>query len=63
MCMAKAYVEAGGECELLLEDVSSVEVAGKQVRVYSLFGELRELEASIKQVDFQNGRIVLESLS
>jgi predicted RNA-binding protein len=61
--MAKAYVEAGGECELLLEDVSSVEVTGKQVRVCSLFGELRELEASIKQVDFQNGRIVLESLS
>ena len=60
MCMVKAYIDAGGERQLLLEDVSKVEIDGKQIRVATLFGDTRELEAVIREVDFQNGSIVLE---
>jgi len=63
MCMVSAYVEAGGECELLLEDVSKIEVKGQQVRVETLFGEARELDATIRVIDFQGGRVVLEKVA
>ncbi len=65
MCMAKAYLDKGdasSERELLLEDVATVEVEGAQVRVGTLFGETRELQAVIREVDFQNGSIVLEKV-
>ncbi len=62
MCMAKAYVGAGSGLELLLEDVSKVEIQGKQIRVETLFGEARELQAVIREIDFQGGSIVLEKV-
>ena len=62
MCMTNAYIETGGERELLLEDVSRVEVKGTRVRVETLFGESREIDAVITEIDFQNASIVLESL-
>ena len=62
MCMVKAYIDAGSERELLLEDVSKVEIQGKQIRVETLFGEARELQAVIREIDFQGGSIVLEKV-
>lgn len=62
MCMVKAYIDAGSERELLLEDVSKVEIQGKQIRVETLFGEVRELQAVIREIDFQGGSIVLEKV-
>jgi len=60
MCMAKAYLDAGGERELLLEDVALIERAQNKLRISNLFGESTEVEAVIREVDFQNGSIVLE---
>ncbi|MBW1882474.1 MAG: CooT family nickel-binding protein [Deltaproteobacteria bacterium] len=62
MCMVKAYIDAGSERELLLEDVSKVEIQGKQIRVETLFGEARELQAVIREIDFQGGSIILEKV-
>ncbi len=63
MCMAKVYVDTGGDDHtLLLEDVSTVETMGNRVRVGTLFGDTRELEAVIRSVDFQNSSIVLETV-
>ncbi len=61
MCMAKAYVDSGGGRELLLEDVATVECTDRQLRISTLFGETRVIEASIVEVDFQSGSILLES--
>ncbi|MBW2273337.1 MAG: CooT family nickel-binding protein [Deltaproteobacteria bacterium] len=58
--MAKAYLDVGGERELLIEDVASVDCKDSRVRIANLFGETRELEAVIREIDFQNGSIVLE---
>ena len=60
MCMAKAYLEAGDERELLLEDVALVERTQNKLRIVNLFGESTEVEAVIREVDFQNGSIILE---
>lgn len=60
MCMAKAYLDAGDERELLLEDVALVERTENKLRISNLFGESTEVEAVIREVDFQNGSIVLE---
>ena len=62
MCMARAYFEGetDEERELLLEDIALVECDGKRVRISSLFGETKEVEGVIREVDFQSGSIVLE---
>jgi predicted RNA-binding protein len=40
--------------------VALVEVRGKKLRLSSLFGEEKEIEASLKEIDFQSSRIILE---
>jgi len=60
MCLGKAYLEGNGERELVLESVALLEVKGKKLRLSSLFGEEKEIEASLREVDFQTSRIILE---
>ena len=62
MCLSKAYVARDGERGLLLEDVTSVEIKDNKLLLKTLFGEEKEIEASIKQVDFLARTIVLENL-
>jgi len=59
MCLAKAYLKDGGEGELVIEDVALLEVEGGVVRLSTLFGEKKELEAIVRQVDLNNSRIIL----
>jgi predicted RNA-binding protein len=60
MCLAKAFLEKDGERELILESVALMEIEGNRLRLSSLFGEEKEIEASIRQVDFENSRIILQ---
>jgi predicted RNA-binding protein len=60
MCLGKAYLEGNGESELLLESVALLEVRGKKLRLSSLFGEEKEIEASLREIDFQTSRIILQ---
>ncbi|OGO04577.1 MAG: hypothetical protein A2Y91_08035 [Chloroflexi bacterium RBG_13_54_8] len=60
MCLAKAFLEGKGERELVLEDVALIEVGDNMLCLSTIFGEKREIEAVLKEVDFQNSRIVLE---
>lgn len=60
MCLGKAYLEGNGERELLLESVALLEVRGEKLRLSSLFGEEKEIEASLREIDFQTSRIILE---
>jgi predicted RNA-binding protein len=61
MCLGKAYLEKNGERELILESVALVEIKGKKLRLSSLFGEEKEIEASLREIDFQTSRIILET--
>jgi predicted RNA-binding protein len=62
MCLAKAYSMQEGEDELLLEDVTRVEIDGTTLRLTTLFGDEREIAGTIKTVDFQAGSVVVERL-
>ena len=62
MCLSKAYVARSGERGLLMEDITSVEIKDNKLLLKTLFGEEKEIEASIKQIDFLAHTIVLENL-
>jgi predicted RNA-binding protein len=60
MCLAKAYLGGNSDSELLAEEVTSVKVNDGKLEVATLFGEKREIAASIKEIDFRASRILLE---
>ncbi len=62
MCLSKAYFERNGERQLVAEEVSSMEIDGSRLRLKTLFGELKEVEARVREVDFLTHSILLEEL-
>jgi predicted RNA-binding protein len=62
MCLAKAYFGDGGERELLMEEVASLKAQNGKLLVTTLFGEQREIEANIKEIDFMASNIILENV-
>ena len=61
MCLSKAYVDRNGDRGLLLEEVASLEVKDDRLLLKTLFGEEKEIKASIKEIDFLTHNIVLEA--
>ncbi len=62
MCLSKAYVERDGNRELLMEEVTSLEIDGGKLLLKTLFGEQREIRADIKEINFLTHVLVLENL-
>ena len=62
MCLSKAYVEKDGERELLMEEVASLDIKDGKLRLKNLFGKEREIDASIRQINFVTHSIFLEDL-
>ena len=62
MCLSKAYFEKNGDRELLLEEIASVKVEDNRLLFKTLFGEQKEVQAGIKQIDFMTHSIILEDL-
>jgi len=60
MCLSKAYFEKNGDRELLLEEIASVKIEDDRLLFKTLFGEQKEVQAGIKQIDFMTHSIVLE---
>ena len=60
MCLSKAYVDRNGEWELLVEEVASVKIEDGRLLLRTLFGEQREIETNIKEIDFLTHTICLE---
>ena len=60
MCLSKAYVEKSGQKELLMTDVASVGVEGKKLTLKNLFGEKKEIMATIREIDFVGNNLRLE---
>lgn len=59
MCLAKAYF-GKDEASPVLEDVTWLKIEGDKLRLINLFGEQREVEGKVKEIDFQNSKVVLE---
>jgi predicted RNA-binding protein len=62
MCLAKAYVGANNEKKLLMEEIASLKAQDGKLLVTTLFGERREIEASIREIDFMASSIILEGV-
>ena len=61
MCLAKAYLGESEAGELILEDVALLRVEEGKLLLRSLFGEQKEVDCTIKTIDFQKSSIILES--
>lgn len=59
MCLAKAYLGVD-ENQPLAEDITMLKTDGSKLLITTLFGEQKEIEAGIKEIDFKASRIVLE---
>jgi predicted RNA-binding protein len=63
MCLSKAYLRRNGERELLMEQVTSVDVTDDKLVLKTLFGEQKELVGKLRQVDFIASAIILEEVT
>ncbi len=59
MCLAKAYLNEVKDNEFILEDVTNLRIEGNKLHLVTLFGERKEIEGSVREVDFQNSRIII----
>ena len=62
MCLAKAYVGGNSEKEPLMEEIASLKVEDGKLLLTTLFGERREIEANISEIDFIASSIILENV-
>ncbi|RLC61577.1 MAG: RNA-binding protein [Chloroflexi bacterium] len=61
MCLSKVYLDKGEKEELLMEEITLLKTEGEKLLFKTLFGEEREIEATIKQIDFTTHTIFLEN--
>lgn len=59
MCLGKAYIEADNKRELVLDSIALIEIADTKLKLSTIFGDQKELEARIKEIDFEGSRIIL----
>jgi len=61
MCLSKAYIVRNGNRELLMEEVTSVGIKEDKLIFKTLFGEQKEIAASIREIDFLTHTILLDN--
>ena len=63
MCLGKAYLEADNKRELVLDSIALIEIADTKLKLSTIFGDTKEIEASIREIDFESSRIILTRVS
>jgi len=58
MCETNAFLERGGEEELLLENVDVIEVVDGTLRLINIFGEEKKIKGSLKKFSLRENKIV-----
>ena len=61
MCLSRAYIDQDGSRELVMEEVASVDVEDGKLQLKTLFGEQKEVAATICQIDFVTHSIFLKT--
>lgn len=62
MCLAKAYLSKNGKRELLMQEIAYMGVGDEKLLLRTLFGEQKEVEAKLREIDFATSSIILEKL-
>ncbi|MBF0552539.1 MAG: CooT family nickel-binding protein [Deltaproteobacteria bacterium] len=60
MCEANAYLIKNGREEKILESVDVVETEDGKLRLVSIFGEQKVMDAKIKRMSLVEHKIILE---
>ena len=63
MCESTAYVLKDGNEELVLESVQLLEVNRSGVRIASIFGEEKTIQARVKTLSLVDHKILLETIT
>ena len=63
MCLGKAYLEADNKRELVMDSIASIEIDNNRLKLSTIFGDQKELEARIKEIDFEGSKIILTRVS
>jgi len=59
MCLAKACIRENGEEKLGMEDIALMKIENDILILNSLFGEQKEIEAQVREIDFLHHSITL----
>jgi predicted RNA-binding protein len=59
MCQSTAYILKDGKEEELMADIATIIPEGNKLRLVSLFGEEKEVDASIEQINLLGHKIIL----
>jgi len=62
MCLGKAYIEADNKRELVMDSIASIEIDDTRLKLTTIFGDHKELDARIKEIDFEGSRIILTKI-
>ena len=62
MCLGKAYLEADDKRELVLDSIALIEIADTKLKLSTIFGDTKELEANLKEIDFEKSRIIMKAV-
>lgn len=61
MCLAKIYMRRNDDLELVLSNVATLDVSDGKITLTTILEEIKELQASIRILDFENAFVILES--
>ena len=62
MCDTNAYIRDAGADELYIESIARIEVRGNMLNITSIFGDKKELNGRILEINFQGGKVIMERL-
>ena len=60
MCQSTAYILKGDKEEEVMADIATIIPEGKKLRLVSLFGEEKKIEASIQEINLLGHKIILK---
>jgi predicted RNA-binding protein len=59
MCESTAYLLKDGKEEEIMAEIATIIPVGKKLRLISLFGEEKEVEATIQEINLVGHKILL----
>jgi predicted RNA-binding protein len=58
MCEVNVYLQKGNKESLIMEKVFKLENLEEQIRIENLFGEQKFINLSLKEIDFEQNRMI-----
>jgi len=63
MCEVSAFIEKGEGQELLMDNVTLIDIEDEKIYLKNLWGELKEFTGGIKRIDLTKNKVILHEKS